>query len=91
MNTQVNPETTRGDAQSTAIPNAPGVTVSGADGSGQMFDQIAHRYDLLNRVISLRFDQGWRRKLIAALPSSGELLDVATGTADVAISLASLS
>ena len=72
----------------TQIPNAPGVMVDSADGSGQMFDQIAHRYDFLNRVISLRFDQGWRRKLIAALPSSGELLDVATGTADVAISLA---
>jgi demethylmenaquinone methyltransferase/2-methoxy-6-polyprenyl-1,4-benzoquinol methylase len=70
------------------ISNTPGVNVKGADGSGQMFDQIARRYDLLNRIISLRFDQGWRRKLVASLPNTGELLDVATGTADVALSLA---
>ena len=61
---------------------------SRSDGSGQMFDQIAGRYDLLNRIISLRFDQGWRRKLVASMPAQGELLDVATGTADVALSLA---
>jgi len=53
-----------------------------------MFDQIAGRYDLLNRIISLRFDQGWRRKLVTSMPDQGELLDVATGTADVALSLA---
>ena len=76
---------------SSPVPNAPGVNVKGADGSGQMFDQIARRYDLLNRIISLRFDQGWRRKLVASLPSTGELLDVATGTADVALSLAQTS
>lgn len=68
--------------------NSPGVIVSGADGSGAMFDQIARRYDFLNRVISLRFDQGWRKKLVAAMPNHGELLDVATGTADVALALA---
>ena len=70
------------------VSNAPGVNIKGADGSGQMFDQIARRYDLLNRIISLRFDQGWRRKLVASLADHGELLDVATGTADVALSLA---
>ena len=59
-----------------------------SDGSGQMFDQIAHRYDLLNRLISLGLDQSWRRKLIASLSSHGELLDVATGTADVALAIA---
>jgi demethylmenaquinone methyltransferase/2-methoxy-6-polyprenyl-1,4-benzoquinol methylase len=53
-----------------------------------MFDQIARRYDLLNRVISLGLDQSWRTKLINALPREGELLDVATGTADVALSIA---
>jgi len=74
--------------RSPQISNTPGVNIKGADGSGQMFDQIARRYDLLNRIISLRFDQGWRRKLVAALPDEGELLDVATGTADVALSLA---
>ena len=36
-------------------------------GSGAMFDQIAGRYDLLNRVMSMGIDQSWRRKTVAAL------------------------
>ncbi len=60
-----------------------------ADGSGSMFDRIAGRYDLLNRVMSLGMDQHWRRKLVAQMPRSGPLLDVATGTGDVALALAS--
>jgi len=68
--------------------NAPGVRVADADGSGRMFDQIARRYDLLNRVISLGLDQRWRRQLLDAMPRDGEVLDVATGTADVALSIA---
>ncbi|MFO0723283.1 MAG: bifunctional demethylmenaquinone methyltransferase/2-methoxy-6-polyprenyl-1,4-benzoquinol methylase UbiE [Myxococcota bacterium] len=61
-------------------------------GSGAMFDRIARRYDLLNRVISLGLDQRWRRRLVSAvLPGSAEkLLDLATGTADVAIAAAKL-
>jgi demethylmenaquinone methyltransferase / 2-methoxy-6-polyprenyl-1,4-benzoquinol methylase len=60
------------------------------DGSGSMFDRIAPRYDLLNRIISLGMDQRWRRKLVAALNCSGacgEVLDVATGTGDVALAI----
>ena len=53
----------------------------------QMFDQIAHRYDFLNRFLSAGIDIGWRKKAIKQLeeikPST--LLDVATGTADVAL------
>jgi demethylmenaquinone methyltransferase / 2-methoxy-6-polyprenyl-1,4-benzoquinol methylase len=53
----------------------------------QMFDTIAPRYDLLNRVLSLGIDISWRKKALgylrAAQPQA--LLDVATGTADVAI------
>lgn len=51
------------------------------------FDDIAHRYDLLNRLLSLRIDQLWRRKLINRLPEGPDknILDVATGTADLAI------
>lgn len=68
-----------------------------ADGSGRMFDRIAARYDRVNRVLSLGLDQGWRRKLVAALPvdagADGVLtprrfLDLATGTADVALAIA---
>jgi demethylmenaquinone methyltransferase/2-methoxy-6-polyprenyl-1,4-benzoquinol methylase len=62
------------------------------EGSGAMFDQIAHRYDLLNRIISLGIDQRWRRKTIAALEvQPGEqVLDLATGTADLGILCARL-
>ncbi|HNL38333.1 MAG TPA: bifunctional demethylmenaquinone methyltransferase/2-methoxy-6-polyprenyl-1,4-benzoquinol methylase UbiE [Saprospiraceae bacterium] len=53
----------------------------------RMFDNIAPRYDLLNRVLSLGIDVQWRKKALNYLrelaPQS--LLDVATGTADVAI------
>lgn len=63
-------------------------TPARADGSGQMFDRIARRYDLLNRILSLGLDRSWRRKLVASLPDQGRLLDVATGTGDVALALA---
>ena len=72
--------------ESGAEPNTP--PPPRADGSGSMFDRIAGRYDLLNRLISLGMDQGWRRRLVSTLPKEGEILDVATGTADVAIALA---
>ena len=52
-----------------------------------MFDHIAPHYDLLNRLLSMRQDVMWRRKLVAAmeLPPAGRLLDVACGTCDVGI------
>ncbi len=56
-----------------------------------MFDGIAARYDLANRVLSMGLDIGWRKRLLARLPSSPQplrALDVATGTADLAISMA---
>ncbi len=58
-------------------------------GSGEMFDRIAARYDLLNRVLSFGMDGRWRRALVRALgrPLS-QVLDVATGTADVALAAA---
>ncbi len=53
----------------------------------QMFDDIAFRYDFLNRFLSVGIDTGWRKKAIKELrllnPST--VLDVATGTGDVAI------
>jgi demethylmenaquinone methyltransferase/2-methoxy-6-polyprenyl-1,4-benzoquinol methylase len=56
-------------------------------GSGAMFDAIAPRYDLLNRILSLGLDQGWRRDLVRAmaLAPGDHALDLATGTADVAV------
>jgi demethylmenaquinone methyltransferase/2-methoxy-6-polyprenyl-1,4-benzoquinol methylase len=53
----------------------------------QMFDGIAFRYDFLNHFLSLGIDKGWRRKALKYLqpdhPKS--ILDIATGTADLAI------
>ena len=56
-------------------------------GVSKQFDRIAVSYDLGNRVISLGMDLRWRRKLISLIePKDGlEILDVATGTGDVAI------
>lgn len=63
---------------------------SGKDKTSQvaeMFDDIAPKYDFLNRFLSLGIDKTWRKKAIANIgkenPSS--MLDVATGTGDMAI------
>ena len=55
-----------------------------------MFDRIAKRYDMVNRIISLGVDRAWRKRTVAALDlRSGEsVLDIATGTADLAIEVA---
>ena len=59
-------------------------------GSGAMFNAIASRYDLLNRILSLGADRRWRREAADALdlPPGARALDVATGTADLAIEIA---
>jgi demethylmenaquinone methyltransferase/2-methoxy-6-polyprenyl-1,4-benzoquinol methylase len=52
-----------------------------------MFDRIAPKYDLLNKVLSVGVDKGWRKKMVAELKplQPKTMLDIATGTADVAI------
>jgi demethylmenaquinone methyltransferase / 2-methoxy-6-polyprenyl-1,4-benzoquinol methylase len=64
-------------------------------GSGTMFDGIAARYDLVNRIISLGLDQGWRVRTVDALGLAKrslsepvQVLDLATGTGDLALLLA---
>lgn len=51
-----------------------------------MFGRIAHRYDVMNRVMTGGQDRRWRKLLIqqAYLPPQGKMLDIATGTGDIA-------
>lgn len=56
----------------------------------QMFDNISENYDGLNRVISFGIDVKWRKKVIKIVEATApqSVLDIATGTGDLAISLA---
>ncbi|MCG8461516.1 MAG: bifunctional demethylmenaquinone methyltransferase/2-methoxy-6-polyprenyl-1,4-benzoquinol methylase UbiE [Holophagales bacterium] len=72
-------------------PGAPRPTAADGErerpGSGAMFDRIAGRYDLLNRIMSFGLDSAWRRATVRALrlrPGS-RVLDIATGTAAMAL------
>ena len=58
-----------------------------------MFDNIAHRYDFLNRSLSMGIDIIWRKKAIAQLKEiqPKAILDVATGTGDFALEAMSLN
>jgi demethylmenaquinone methyltransferase / 2-methoxy-6-polyprenyl-1,4-benzoquinol methylase len=56
----------------------------------RMFDRIAWRYDLLNRIISFRLDGWWRKKAVSAVVKSGHerILDLGTGTGDLTFAAA---
>lgn len=77
-----------GETTTSAVPS-DGATL----GSGAMFDAIAARYDRLNRILSLGLDRRWRRQTVKALAleKGARVLDLATGTADLALALAGQS
>jgi demethylmenaquinone methyltransferase / 2-methoxy-6-polyprenyl-1,4-benzoquinol methylase len=55
---------------------------------GSMFDSIAHRYDFLNHLLSFGIDRRWRKKAVGLIGErfrNPSILDVATGTGDLAI------
>ena len=55
----------------------------------KMFGRISNRYDLMNRLMTFGRDVSWRRFLVAAanVPKGGRVLDVGTGTGDIAFEL----
>jgi demethylmenaquinone methyltransferase/2-methoxy-6-polyprenyl-1,4-benzoquinol methylase len=57
-----------------------------------MFNDIAGRYDLLNHLLSMGIDRGWRKKLVRLMSQDNprHILDLATGTADLAIAAAKI-
>ncbi len=74
--------------EKTVVKPYGGESESKKEQVGRMFDRIAPRYDFLNRLLSLGIDLYWRRRALRYLkgtPRPLEILDVATGTADVAI------
>jgi len=57
----------------------------------RLFAAIAPRYDLMNRLMTARMDVAWRQRaadLLGALPAGATVLDVGTGTADLALAVA---
>jgi len=58
----------------------------------EMFDNIAPTYDRLNRIISFNIDRNWRKKALKLVASKkhDDLLDVATGTGDIALGMLKL-
>ena len=55
-----------------------------------MFDAIAPRYDLVNRIMTFRLDVRWRRRAVRSLglPAGRRILDLASGTGDLCVDLA---
>lgn len=70
--------------EKTAVP------LSGANQIQAMFNAVAPRYDFLNRLLSVGFDKRWRKLAVDELApiTNKTFLDVATGTADIALEMA---
>ena len=56
----------------------------------RLFAEISPRYDLLNHLLSANRDRSWRRRVVAelSLPPGGRVLDICTGTGDLALEIA---
>jgi len=67
----------------TSVPPAVAVPQTGSN-IRSMFDRIATDYDRFNAWASLGLDKHWRKILIGRVPESARVLDIATGTGDVA-------
>jgi demethylmenaquinone methyltransferase / 2-methoxy-6-polyprenyl-1,4-benzoquinol methylase len=74
------------------LPNA-GSNLSKKAQVADMFNNIAGKYDFLNHFLSMGIDKGWRKKAIAEVAKiqPKQILDVATGTGDLAIAASGLN
>jgi demethylmenaquinone methyltransferase/2-methoxy-6-polyprenyl-1,4-benzoquinol methylase len=86
INTNTGKSHIRGDLGGLVLPYADKNTSKGEQVE-EMFDEIAEQYDLLNHTLSWGIDKSWRKKGINALKdiSPKKILDIATGTGDLAI------
>jgi demethylmenaquinone methyltransferase/2-methoxy-6-polyprenyl-1,4-benzoquinol methylase len=77
-----------------AVVSAPTTSLPAADDKARvvesMFDRIAPRYDLMNRLLTFRMDVGWRNRAVVELAAEpgGRVLDIACGTGDLCRTLA---
>jgi demethylmenaquinone methyltransferase / 2-methoxy-6-polyprenyl-1,4-benzoquinol methylase len=88
MNT---PYSAPGEPATKVVP-LPDSDLSKKEQVAGMFDRIAGRYDFLNHLLSMGIDKGWRKKAINTLREINpkKILDVATGTGDLAIAALTL-
>ena len=65
-------------------------TLSKKEQVTEMFDKVSTKYDFLNRILTFGLDIGWRKKVVKMVAATNpkKVLDIATGTGDLAIMLA---
>src|ERR1035438_6172127 len=67
------------------VPVTPLETIAPPASVRAMFDHIAPNYDRFNAWASLGLHQGWRKALVKQIPAGATVLDIATGTGDLAL------